>query len=289
MEEANNETLLEDKNDRMKVGDSKEGQQSVTGRITGSILVFIGLQITIGVAIGLLSKISPSNATNPSDVNLIMINYIIGPLSVFISWKLLKVINLKTTFVKGKTFIRSNRYSIVGGLIGALTCTMFAGILTEMVGAPDGLEDKFESIMHNVFGIIYICILGPLVEELIFREGIIGFMQRNGRDSKISIGVSAVLFGLIHINPAQVVFATILGIALGMLYWKTRNIWLCGIIHIINNSIVAIENLTLPKEIRDGSFTEMIGSQTLTVVCMIASGVLSWLLLSYFWKTYRDC
>lgn len=265
------------------------GRRPVARKIAASILTFIALQVVIGGAIGVLSKLLPNSSLLPSGTELIIVNYIIGPLSVLISWKLLKVIDLKATIKKGNTFVISNRYSIAAGFFGALACTMFANILTEMVGAPDELEDQFENIMHNAAGIIYICIIGPLAEELILREGIIGFMQRNGRDARLSIGVSAVLFGLIHINPAQVVFATILGVVLGALYWKTRNIWLCGIVHILNNSATAVENLTLPKETRDMSFSELLGSQTLAIVCMLAFGLLSWLLISYFWKTYRDC
>lgn len=266
-----------------------ERRRPVAKKIAASVLTVIGLQIVVGGFIGIANKLLPIGRYFSSDTNLIIANYIIGPMSVLISWKLLKVIDLKTTFQKGKTFAIRNRYSIVAGLFGALACVMFAGILTELVGAPDEFEEKLEGIMHSMFGIIYISIIGPLVEELIFREGIIGFMQRNGRDARLSIGVSAVLFGLIHINPAQVVFATILGVTLGILYWKTRNIWLCAIVHIFNNTTIAIENMTLPKEIRDMSFAEMLGSQTLAIACMIASGLLSWLLIKYFWKTYNDC
>lgn len=266
-----------------------ETRRPVARKITESILTVLVLQIIIGGAIGALSNTIVKMGFLSSEAVLMVSNYIAGPLSVLISWKLYKVIDLRATFEKGKTFVASNRYSIVAALIGAIACTLFGNILTDMVGAPDELEDKFESLMRNAVGIPYICIIGPIVEELIFREGIIGFMQRNGRNARMSIGVSAILFGLIHINPAQVVFAMIMGVALGVLYWKTRNIWLCGIAHIINNSTAAVENWTLPKEIRDMSFAEMLGSQALAITCMIAFGLLSWLLLKYFWNTYRDC
>lgn len=264
------------------------GRRPVAKKIAGSVLTFLILQLVVGGVIGVLSKILPNNILTSNSI-LIVANYIVGPLSILISWKLLKVIELKKTFRKGSTFINSNRYSIAAGLLGTVACMMFANILTELIGAPDELENQFEDIMRNIFGLAYISVFGPLVEELIFREGIVGFMQRNGKDARLSIAVSAILFGLMHVNPAQVVVATILGVALGVLYWKTRNIWLCGIVHILNNSTVTIENLTLPKEIRDMSFADMIGSQPLAIVCMLAFGLLSWLLISYFWKTYRDC
>lgn len=266
-----------------------ETRRSVARKIAASVLTFLLLQVVVGGLIGLLTTPLSNMGILSLRAILVLATYISGLLSVLISWKYLKVIDLKAAFKKGKAFVVSNRYCIVAGLVGTLACTMFASILTELIGAPDELEDQFENIMHNIFGIAYISVIGPLVEELIFREGIIGFMQRNGRDAKLSIGISAILFGLMHINPAQVVFATILGVALGMLYWKTQNLWLCGIVHILNNSTVAAENLTLPKEIRDMSFSEIIGSQILTIVCMIAFGMLSWLLLRYFWNTYRDC
>ncbi|MDQ2793340.1 MAG: CPBP family intramembrane metalloprotease [Bacteroidota bacterium] len=53
----------------------------------------------------------------------------------------------------------------------------------------------------------------------------------------VAIGQSALLFGLIHFNPAQSVRAALLGLLLGWLYYRTRSLGLCIGLHALNNSL----------------------------------------------------
>jgi len=48
---------------------------------------------------------------------------------------------------------------------------------------------------------------------------------------------SAVLFGVLHLNPWQFVVGVVVGAAIGYLYWKTKSLYLCIFIHFVNNSI----------------------------------------------------
>jgi len=59
-----------------------------------------------------------------------------------------------------------------------------------------------------------------------------------------SIVFSALLFGLMHINPWQAVNAFFGGIFIGWLYWRYRSIWLCMFIHAYYNVIISL--LPLP-------------------------------------------
>ena len=51
-----------------------------------------------------------------------------------------------------------------------------------------------------------------------------------------AIGISALLFALAHMNPAQIPHALIVGVLLGWLYTKTRSIAPGLLIHWLNNS-----------------------------------------------------
>jgi len=77
-------------------------------------------------------------------------------------------------------------------------------------------------------------IIGPICEEIIFR-GIIeeGFIETYGGPT--AVVYSALIFGVIHLLPLQVVNAFLAGILLGWIYWKTRSLWIVMILHILNN------------------------------------------------------
>ena len=51
--------------------------------------------------------------------------------------------------------------------------------------------------------------MAPLVEELLFRGAIEGHFLQTGKRPGMAILLSALIFGLIHVNPAQVPFASV--------------------------------------------------------------------------------
>lgn len=77
-------------------------------------------------------------------------------------------------------------------------------------------------------------ILGPIFEEIVFRGIILrGFISTYS--SKKAIIYSALMFGIIHGKPFQIWGAIILGLFFGWIYYKTKNIRLCILLHIVAN------------------------------------------------------
>jgi membrane protease YdiL (CAAX protease family) len=101
---------------------------------------------------------------------------------------------------------------------------------------------------RNVFGIISITIMAPLVEELLFRGAIQGYMLRKGMKPLHAILIASAIFGIIHMNPIQIPFAFAIGMIFGWLYYRTGSV-VPGIIgHFINNSIACLQMATLTEE-----------------------------------------
>ncbi|MHA1674508.1 MAG: lysostaphin resistance A-like protein [Promethearchaeota archaeon] len=76
----------------------------------------------------------------------------------------------------------------------------------------------------------------PIVEELFFR----GLMYRGLRQHlspKISILISAFLFGIVHLDIVQGILAGIMGIFLAWMYEKSGSIYIPILMHILNNAI----------------------------------------------------
>ena len=141
-------------------------------------------------------------------------------------------------------------------ILGAMT---FVNLCSEFIALPNWMEDEFFGMSRNVFGVISIAIMAPLVEELLFRGAIEGHLLRQGKSPAAAILISALIFGIIHINPAQVPFAFAIGAVFGWLYYRTGSV-VPGIIgHFINNSIATIQMMTLSKEELNTKTIDMIG------------------------------
>jgi uncharacterized protein len=97
-------------------------------------------------------------------------------------------------------------------------------------------------------GILAVVVIAPIVEEIIFRGMLLkGFL--NHYSVRKSIILSALLFGIIHMNPWQFVGAFAAGIILGWWYVKTDSIITTIFGHALNNSmsfIVGAIGLSIP-------------------------------------------
>lgn len=87
--------------------------------------------------------------------------------------------------------------------------------------------------------IVYVCIVGPVMEELVFRGVILGGLLKKYSVKK-SIIVSALLFGIIHLNGIQFIIGFLLGSLVGYIYVKTKSIYLCMYSHMLFNSIAFV-------------------------------------------------
>lgn len=96
---------------------------------------------------------------------------------------------------------------------------------------PDYLQPTVPSLLLNLF---VFAVLPALFEELVFRGYVLRALRPHG--DWFAVAVSALTFGLMHGNIAQIPFALIVGVALGWLYIMTDNIWLPVAVHFANNA-----------------------------------------------------
>ena len=161
--------------------------------------------------------------------------------------------NLKSfSEVSGKT-IGLSIPLIVAGML-------FINLCSEFLGLPDLMQDTFLGMSRNVFGIISITIMAPLVEELLFRGAIQGYMLRKGMKPLNAILIASAIFGIVHMNPIQIPFAFAIGLIFGWLYYRTGSV-VPGIIgHFINNSIACLQMATLTEEEFNTKTIEWLGA-----------------------------
>lgn len=100
---------------------------------------------------------------------------------------------------------------------------------------PNWNTAQFQELAaHPLLAIGLGCVLAPICEELLFRGVLLRGLLRNYRPA-VAIAQSALLFGIIHFNPAQSVGAFFIGLVLGWCYYQTRSLGLCICLHGLNN------------------------------------------------------
>ena len=157
-----------------------------------------------------------------------------------------------------------------------LSAQFIAGILNEALDLTDTNQELFISMSHNIFGVLSIAIVVPILEEFLFRGAIEGHLLRKGWSPKWAILVSALIFGIIHGNPAQIPFAFLIGLLFGWLYYRTGSL-VPGIVgHIINNSFGAWTMFTATREELSQTTMETLGTTITYILLVLAIIVFIW-------------
>ena len=101
----------------------------------------------------------------------------------------------------------------------------------------DEAEALAGQLMSTRGGYAVVCLLAPVAEELVFRGAalrtLLGWQPRR---RWLMIVLSALLFAVAHLNPAQLLHPFVIGLLLGWMYERTRSV-LPGIVyHWANNT-----------------------------------------------------
>lgn len=134
-------------------------------------------------------------------------------------------------------------------IVTLLTITLLIAIepLTAWMSMPEYYKRLLQSVIDGSAGqIIAIVIAAPLLEELLLR----GFIERGliyHSGGTKAIIISAAIFGVMHLNPWQALPAFIMGLFFGWLYWRTHNLWLTILMHLLTNGSSLITIRLLPE------------------------------------------
>ena len=114
-------------------------------------------------------------------------------------------------------------------------------------------EGKF-SLLTAILYIVTIALVPAIFEELFFRKALIDFSKKYGK--VFAIIISAIIFGLAHMNLSQFIFAFLLGIIFGTIYVYSNDIKLTILLHFLNNGYVALFTVLLTNGIIGENFVE---------------------------------
>lgn len=153
--------------------------------------------------------------------------------------------------------------------------------LNKVLPPPAWFWELFSKIFDNDYGIygaiLKVVIMAPVIEELIFRGVIMHGLMRN-YSKFTAVVVSALMFALFHLNPWQFPATFILGLLLGIVMVRTRNIYLCILGHAINNGLVLL-SIQYADEIQQTPFAQSGKSNQLIISALIAAASLALIFL----------
>lgn len=120
-------------------------------------------------------------------------------------------------------------------------------IQEQMPALPNILEQQFDMILKDRMGYLVIGLLAPFAEELVFRGAILKALLGWSKNHWYAIAISALVFALVHANPAQMPHAFIIGLLLGWMYYRTDSIVPSVTFHWVNNTVAYVLYNIMPN------------------------------------------
>lgn len=121
-----------------------------------------------------------------------------------------------------------------------------------------------------LINLLLIAVFPAIVEEFAFRKVIFGAMRQYGFGTAALF--SSLMFGLMHQNFIQLIFAFGMGMLLCLLYEHTGKLVCCSLLHFVNNAYAVLLS-TLPVSERVGILIEI-------SLCIVGLIVTVWLFIS---------
>lgn len=215
------------------------------------VLAFLGIQGMSGVVVKLVSvalKESPLMASYGAQTILSMVLFSVAAVVVFV-WA--------RWFKPSASYMRSRPWVVllwsVMAALGAIIPSMFCQELMPewpkwLQEIVDQSERQLVMLMQTRGGYFVLALLAPVVEEMVFRGCVLRDLLRWQPERRwLMIGLSALLFALSHINPAQMPHAFVIGVLLGWMYSRTGSIVPGIAFHWANNTAAYLFYVMYPN------------------------------------------
>lgn len=199
------------------------------------LVVFIGIQLVAGAVVQLVYILLKGQGAVVDATGLI-ITTALAEVTILVLFLMLKWAEVS------RHWVRTRPWTVLFWcVLAAFGAIIPSACLQELMPElPNNAEKELELIMNNRFGYFIIGLLAPLVEELVFRGAILRALLRWKSNPWIGIIISAVMFSAIHMNPAQMPHAFLIGILIGWMYYRTDSIVPGVVYHWVNNTIAYV-------------------------------------------------
>lgn len=251
----------------------------------GMLLVFLGLGFILAALVQLVigMKMVPDGTSfdklpdvliksmlDPKNVGLARLSQVLGSLCLlFIPAVLYSlVVNGKNSFWLGFNKYITARQILIGfGII--FFANMMAGPVADLSKSAianfpkldayaKGLEDMYnqqvlalsnlKSWPEYIVAIFIMAFFPALFEEIFFRGALQNLFEKWWKSPLMAIFISSIIFSLIHFSIYLFLTRLILGFVLGLMFYKTKNIWVNVVAHFLNNAFAVTQLFILSRQ-----------------------------------------
>lgn len=230
---------------------------------TISLVIGVIAMIFIGIMVGIEAGYSGGLDLAEMEAKIYELYYryamlftvIAAVITMPICYFLMKKDKKRETIINGEISYEPLEYKLYIPVIilGIASCIGINNLIS--VSGLIELFPGFLEVAEAIYGggillqIISVAIIVPILEELLFR-GIVYKRLRGYMKTEIAIVVSALFFGLFHLNVVQGLYAFIIGLLLAYVYEKYKSIWAPILFHVAANSV----SIFLTEVIEEQSF-----------------------------------
>ncbi|MFC5290894.1 CPBP family intramembrane glutamic endopeptidase [Actinokineospora guangxiensis] len=138
------------------------------------------------------------------------------------------------------------------GLIGLVVTTVAAAIWTRVVGEDNAtsslgslVDDQRMPVVAAITLFLYVWLVGPLCEEIIYRGLLWGALERLRWGGWAVFSLTTVIFAISHLEPLRTSLLLVIGIPIGLARLYTGRLGASIVAHQVNNFLPALAVLLI--------------------------------------------
>lgn len=228
----------------------------------GILTMFLFLFVVVMMLVGGMVEITLPNMSE--DVRL-MLAYFCSMIAVYGMTILVERVAFKRVL---PVYNAKSGFNPVVLLLGFILTLSVAVILLplEHLLSPDSrtFSDGFGTFLMVVF-------LAPIFEEMVFRARLYNILSRN-TSPFISASLSALAFGVVHLQPIVIIEALFMGVIFSYFYLSQRSIFTPIMLHMFNNSIAYA---LIVLSYRGETLHDIVGDGGMAVVVYVVSAIIA--------------
>lgn len=212
------------------------------------ILLYVSIQTVLSLVFSFALPALFSAVLTDTEITLInqilLQVFSLGTASLFVLSYSNKNIEKRKISFSGKSKIVLIALFLVFVLQIVLSFTLYPSL-----GLDYNVTDMFDvasssSVLTKIILVLCLAVTPAVFEELFFRKAVIDFAMPYGKN--FALVFSALIFGILHMNISQGLFAFVMGLIMGAIYIYTGDLKLTMLIHFLNNGYAALAMVAQP-------------------------------------------
>lgn len=218
------------------------------------LIVYIIMQLSSLVGVPILAIVLAGTGKSPQEVQMYALNYwlmISFVLALLITLFLLRKEMAGSLRNRNAANLPMSISWAIGGIFLALFAQWAASIVEQMLGIKMG-SDNTRSIMRMIDSfpavMIISSIIGPILEEIVFRKIIFGSLHKRFNFFVAAL-ISSLIFAAAHMEFEHILIYSAIGFTFAFLYVRTNRIIVPIVAHVTMNTLVVLMQSVYSEEI----------------------------------------